>query len=465
MSGVLPTWQRALALADRLDAERVASGRDPCGPAPLPAVWAAAKLACTALVSPLLGAWVLTRAGLNHRRMVSLVDRFPALLDEVLAGREAGYPLARVARVDAGARWFVSSDLHRGPPGRQDWPARQGTRVLYEAALDHYASGGWGLIENGDIEDYWLVGGSVYGIVYDLARMVAAALPGEQGRALRRAVHTEHLQRIVAHYRSTVERVRDGFHRHGRFVRVAGNHDDIYEDPTVAGALARVYPGLSVVDAVVLQAGDVPVGLVLHGHQTDAWNSPVVPNLVARFTTSLAAALHDQPVESLAPGLPGPEISRGLLAGRVRNQLTRVNGLTGATLGLDSLDEVLLFEACRRRWGRPGAADLDEGPWLILGHTHIPLAAPDHPGGIGRWARYVNGGSGITHRLVSGVEWDGSQSPARPEVSLVAWIPSRDGARRQVLRTAEAGDAAPALSPAGPIRRDGGPPRTSPGLR
>ncbi len=131
------------------------------------------------------------------------------------------------------------------------------------------------------------------------------------------------------------------------------------------------------------------------------------------------------------------------------------------------MDEVLLFQACRQRWGQPADTDLDGGPWLILGHTHIPLAAPRHPSGAGRWTRYVNCGSGITHRLVSGVEWDGSDDPLRPEVSLVGWIPDGAGVRRQILSTVGAGAGAGArfVSPTAPIRRDGEPPHTSRGGR
>lgn len=468
MGGLVTTWRRALVLADQLDAT-AAAGADPTAPRPLPAVWAGCKLALIALASPLLGVWVGSRAAVNHRRMKALTTAFPAMLDDVLAGRPTSFPVARVARVDAGARWFISSDLHRMPPGRLDWPARQGAASLYDGALDHYAAQGWGLIENGDIEDYWLVGGSAYGVVYDIARMVAGVLPGGAGAALGRAVATEHLRRIVDHYRPTVERVRDGFHAPGRFVRVTGNHDDVYEDPVLAGLLGTVFPGLAPVDFVVLADGDQPVGLVFHGHQTDGWNGPAVPNLVARFTTSLASALHDQPLEALAPGLPRPVDTLHLLQGRARNRLTRVNGLTGATTGLDSLDEVLLFEACRRRWGQGPGPDLDGGPWIILGHTHIPLLAPRSPADGGRWSRYANSGSGITYELVTGVEWDGTADPRSPEVHLVGWVPGAGGGVRRVVLDVdpaeEDGVRRGGVSPAGPARRGAAPPPSTPAGR
>ena len=48
--------------------------------------------------------------------------------------------------------------------GTVGWPGHQHARELYEAALDFYAADEWGLIENGDVEDFWLAGGSTYGV-------------------------------------------------------------------------------------------------------------------------------------------------------------------------------------------------------------------------------------------------------------------------------------------------------------
>jgi hypothetical protein len=422
-------WDRLVGQADRLD--RVAAeGR--CSPRLVPGAWATLKLAAMAIASPALGAWLGGRAAYNHHRAKELTHRLPEILEAVMAGSPAAFPLARVQRIDAGGRWFVSSDLHRAPAGHLDWPGRQGARDVYDGALDHYAAAGWGLIENGDIEDFWLAGGSAYGVCYEIGRMVAALLPDRVGAVLRDAIVREHLRRIVANYHATYGRVSTGFHAEGRYVRVTGNHDDCYEDPPACAALAEHLPGLVPCDFAVLEHGGEAVGLVFHGHQTDAWNGPALPNHIARFTTSLGAALHDQCAVALAPGLPTPGDSRHLLEGRARNRLTRVNGLLGANTGLDSLDEVLVFESIRGAWGRPGEPDLDAGPWVILGHTHIPLAAPAHPVDGGRWLRYCNAGSGITHQVITGVEWDGTLDPRSPDVRLVGWV--GDGPGGQPVR-------------------------------
>lgn len=430
-SGGERAWRRLLAAADAVD-DAAALGR--CSPRLVPGAWASLKLAVTALASPVISLWLGARITANQMRVKELAASFPEILEAIMADEPHGFPVARVHRLDAGARWVIASDLHRTPAGGLDWPALQRARGLYDHALGHYADAGWGLIENGDIEDYWLVGGSAYGVCYDLARMVAAVLPGDAGRRLQAAIYAEHFQRIVANYAETYERVRVGFHAPGRFVRVTGNHDDLYEADGAVGLLRSEFAGLPVVDFVVLESDGRPVGAVFHGHQTDAWNGPAVPNSVARFTTSLASALHDFPVRGLGPGLPTAADTLHLLEGRLHNRLTRVNGLTGATSGFDSLDEVTLFEAFRRRWGS-GGDDLAAGPRLVLGHTHIPLASPAHPIDRGRWWRYHNAGSGITYELLTAVEWDGTADAHDPSVQLVGWVPDGEtGARRLELQ-------------------------------
>ncbi len=93
----------------------------------------------------------------------------------------------------------------------------------------------------------------------------------------------------------------------------------------------------------------------------------------------------------------------------------------GANRDLYSLDEVLLFDAFRRHDDLAIGEDLDQGPWLVLGHTHLPLAHPVDPGSRATWARYANSGAGVFFECVTGLEWDGSIDPTHPQVRLVAW--------------------------------------------
>jgi hypothetical protein len=86
-----------------------------------------------------------------------------------------------------------------------------------------------------------------------------------------------------------------------------------------------------------------------------------------------------------------------------------------------SLDEVAIFEAFRRVWGGVGPG-IDAGPWVLLGHTHVPLTAPCHPESKDAvWRRYVNSGCGIFPRMVTSIEWDFTGPTDEPSIVLVAW--------------------------------------------
>ena len=73
-----------------------------------------------------------------------------------------------------------------------------------------------------------------------------------------------------------------------------------------------------------------------------------------------------------------------------------------------TLNETELHEAFAGHFGE-GA-----GPWLVLGHTHIPGDGPWDPGTNSRYRRYVNCGSGVSERILTAVEWDGSAATRRP---------------------------------------------------
>ncbi len=96
---------------------------------------------------------------------------------------------AAVDRAPAADRYVITSDLHRGPAGTNDWPGLQDTTALYAALLDWYGDQRWSLVEDGDVEDFWMVGGSTYGLVYELGRWIGHAWRAPSGRRLLRAVY------------------------------------------------------------------------------------------------------------------------------------------------------------------------------------------------------------------------------------------------------------------------------------
>jgi hypothetical protein len=397
------------------------------------AVWGTLKLSTVGLLSPIAGPVVLAGAARGTRHVVALTLRYPAMVRDLVEGRPIDHDANRVGRAPARARYFLSSDLHRCVAGTVDWTHHQGTAGLYDAVLDYYADREWALVENGDVEDFWLSGGSTYGVAYDVFRLASFAVtkvkrlvgidrrgPRADGSA---GVAKHHLRRIVSNNQRTYDRIDQRFHRYGRYYRLVGNHDDVFLDPAMVAALGEVHAGIEVNDFLLLvdDDDDRAIGVVTHGHHTDGWNMPF-RSALGRLGTWLGSALLDVPFAN-NPGIPDVAETSRLLDGRLPDLLTRVSRRFGANRELYSLDEILLFDAWRAEW--PAATDAEEPasaePWLLLGHTHVPLVRPLDPESGAAWSRYANSGAGIFYECLTGIEWDGTADPANPSVRLVAW--------------------------------------------
>ncbi len=404
-------------LADRID-------ETSAPPGPVAGTWAAIKLLGLSGTLPVTFLGYGAVAAHNTRLVDRQLPNHAELLARVLANeRPEG---VAVERRDGAGRFVITSDLHRAHAGHSDWPARQGTDRVYPVMLDHYAEGDWNLVENGDVEDLWLGGGSTYGVVYELARFAAVALPEPRRTAVLTQVYEEHLRRVVENNRPVYDRIA-GFVERGAYVRIVGNHDDVWRRPYGRRALADQL-GQSAVDHLVLTGPDAPVALITHGHQTDAWNAPG-RDRIGKLFTSWGSALHDLPIVPTTPGMPPPSATVALLGGRAPNQLLAMLPLIGADLDAQSLDEVKLCQALR---------DTPVGRvWLVLGHTHVPLKWPTDataPPNASP-ARYANSGAGILHRSVTAIEWDGARldGDGEPILRLVAWHDDGDVVRRTEL--------------------------------
>lgn len=316
----------------------------------------------------------------------------------------------RVEVVDASINAFISSDLHRTPPGQRDWARSQGTADIYAAVLEYYGQKDWYLIENGDVEDFWMVGGSAWGVAYDICRLTGTAL-GPAGKPLRRAAYTEHLNRIVQNHAPIYDRIERLFHLHGRYLRLIGNHDDVYYDPHVVDALQLHFPGLRPSDYLVLAdtpnspGGDgqliEPRAVITHGHITDPWNS-AGGAWRGKTVTWTASLLGDLPGGGEL-GPPSETSSMQPFLGEASNQLTSLGHWMSLDHNHQTLDESQLHRAFAQHWGE-GA-----GPWLLCGHTHTPLYGPMDPSDYSRFTKYINSGSGIGRSVVSGIEWRGAE--------------------------------------------------------
>jgi hypothetical protein len=399
--------------ADRLDARRWRrrGGRSPGAVAK---TWATTKVLASLPITPPVTLLIGWRAAANHLRAKQTMASLPDLVAAVCRGEETPPGFGRLRRLDATQPWLITSDLHRCVAGRLDLVGQQDDRELYAAMLDWYAERGFGLIENGDVEDFWMVGGSVWGSVYDVLRLVGAALVGRSGDSLRQATYVAHLERIVANNRPIYDRLGRRFGRAGRYHRTIGNHDDAYEDDRLAARLADLTGGATMSSWLALDGPGGTEAVLCHGHVADGWNAPGRATL-GKLSSWVADMIRDAPVPLTPDDLPPPRVTRQLLSGRRRNGLLRVNPRFGASSSYDSLDEELLFDALG------GAANV--GPWVIMGHTHFPVVEPASDTGA-RWWRYINSGHGLGAGVITGVEWPGADSSdggGAPRPRLVAW--------------------------------------------
>lgn len=396
-------------LADRIDRHRLADGAVR-RPGVVARCWATLKMvvcAPFALPATVVIAW---RAAANHLRIKAVMETLAEFLRR-LDGTRSTTPLGRVTSLDASTPIVITSDLHRCVVGRLDLVGAQHDRALYEAMLDWYAARDFTLVENGDVEDFWMVGGSTWGVVYDVLRLSGAALAGRLGDRLRLTTYREHLRRIVDNNDGIYERITVGFARRGRYLRTIGNHDDVYRDDRLVDALRTHVGTLQMTSWIVLRGEGQTEAVITHGHVADGWNAPGRATL-GKLSSWMADMVRDAPIPITPDDLAPPSRTRELLSGRRRNGLKRVNQRFGASSSYDSLDEELLFDALG------GAATV--GPWILMGHTHYPALQPASDTGA-RWWRYANSGHGLGAGMITALEWPGDEPPPRTP-RLVAWV-------------------------------------------
>ena len=374
--------------------------------------WGVFKFVVGLVVSPVGFALVAWRAIHNHTLAKQRVRSFPAQLAALEAGIDPVPPADRVERLSSHLDLLITSDLHRCFPGRRDWLERQDVKDLYAAVLDLATDAGRHVVENGDIDDYWMVGGSPYGQWYDAARVVTHFIPGRTGLELRRAIYRRHLRTIVANHPASYKRLQL-LGEAGRYHRTVGNHDDVYLDRALADSLSDLVGGIAICDVIVLEdhAGEA-VAFITHGHQTDGWNAPGRAYL-GKLATWAGNTLSDTPGLEAPDTVPPRSLTTAFLRGQLPNRLLRVSKRFGTNSKYDSLDEELLFDA----FG--GAAT--NGPWIILGHTHLPVLQPMSRSGVA-WERYANSGNGIWDGMITGLEGDGASTNGTPTPKMVAWL-------------------------------------------
>ncbi len=189
-------------------------------------------------------------------------DRVAGIVDRHEEHTEVGY--RHVARVPGSGRFVVFSDHHMAFPGsRQDFFKTSGNSELYAEILTQYADTGFTLVENGDVEEL---------IIHEPS--LPSPLTPAPVRAEWRLVQ---LTQVIANHQSLYEQINEQFVETGRYVRLAGNHDQDLQDERFLDVLRSVYPSLEqVYDFLVLEEAGVHGAryVIGHGHHFDKSATP-----------------------------------------------------------------------------------------------------------------------------------------------------------------------------------------------
>jgi len=134
-------------------------------------------------------------------------------------------------------KWILFSDLHKGAKNRAD--DFRTNEVNYLTALEHYFEQGYNLCVMGDAEELW-----------------------------------EEFPRMVLRHNSASFAAEKRFHDEGRYMRLWGNHDEIWGDRNFVRNLLQPLYGhkhLDVPESILLEVrdGNEKLGniLLIHGHQ------------------------------------------------------------------------------------------------------------------------------------------------------------------------------------------------------
>jgi hypothetical protein len=207
--------------------------------------------------------------------------RLAAMVNDGARHDDLGYRF--LARLPDSKPLVIFSDHHMGCAGnRQDFFTGSGNRELYAEILDEYADAGFTLVENGDVEELIVHEPDDPRPTRQLALLDAVQDPTnirddgwEPIDALRRSQRLGQLSKVIDTHRALYDQINRQFVETGRYVRIAGNHDQDLQDPAFLAVLRRVYPRLDrVQDFLVVDDGRTPRFIVGHGHHFDTSGTP-----------------------------------------------------------------------------------------------------------------------------------------------------------------------------------------------
>ncbi len=324
-----------------------------------------------------------------------------------------------IARLPSNQKYAVFSDIHMFVDGDLDFFNNSGNSKIYRSALGWYSTQGYHLIENGDVEDFWMRGGSSKGLILTLSDPLPWPYYSDAFESIAfRSANQAHAFGLFISNDATYATIRALFHDRGKYTKMIGNHDDVWSDPAMDPIIQALYPGISVNDYCVLYnnySGEAE-SILAHGHQSDIFNTPMC-NFAGKAATDFASHLHEVTfgeinMFSRTQGDWGKEWNdKGFI-----NELSEID-----MLEFKSFSEYDLYEDLENIYG-----DSLSQPYLILGHTH----QPKNESGIPRWMYYDqwdwkeysnSGTTGMWEGVVVGLEIENSN------VNVIAWKNEADG--------------------------------------
>jgi hypothetical protein len=344
----------------------------------------------------------------------------------------------RIARLPVEQKYVVFSDVHMFVNGDFNFYQNNRNSEIHQSLLSKYAQDGYRLIDNGDVEDFWMRGGSARGHILDVADMLPFPFYYEAyGVQAALGALQAHAANIFRDNSATYGLVNQLYVASGGYARTIGNHDDVWSRDDMAPLFDLVYQAPVVANDYILlddsSTGETKV-VIAHGHQSDIWNMELC-NFAGKAVTDAFSTLTE-----VSLGLVGKVKKfyraksewQSDLAGRgFDDELHRMEGL-GLT---QSLDEVELHDQLERVYG-----DSPRQPYLILGHTHDVKDDAGVPDWMysdqWTWREYSNTGTtGMWEELVVCTEVQ------YPDVRPVAWYLRSDGSlQREDLSSYTYGD-------------------------
>ena len=339
----------------------------------------------------------------------------------------------KVARNPVNRKYAVFSDVHMYVEGDLDFFNNNGNSEIYRYALNHYGQNNHHLIEIGDVEDFWMRGGSSKGLIL----MISSQLPWpyyseafESSAFL--SANQIHALNVFYNNVTTYATIRSQFYNKGRYTRVIGNHDDVWSSSEMVPIMDVFYPGADVHDYCTIENPNTEKTEIIlaHGHQSDMFNMAMC-NFAGKAITNLASVIHELSFREWNLFSKSKEEWTGEWNGMgFTDELQKID-----LLEFVSFSEHDLFKGLEDTYGSS-----IRQPYLILGHTHKPKDNAGVPifmySSQWNWDEYSNSGTvGMWEEIVTGLEVD------HPRVDVVAWRKMTDGAiGRYVLNSYRYGD-------------------------